>query len=260
MKTDCNLAPDDWKIEPLGLGFVGVPNACFGQIRLANTADTKLKVNRLTLNSTCGQLSALPVRLAARVGPQESADFQGQLILSPTTPPGEYEGQIQHAGHAYSVPVTILPDETLQFQPRRIYVKGAVGEVCQAKLQLTHQGNLPIPINEKAMLWLEAKDWAGHTAVASLRSADVQGDHQQFLNHVFKTFKGSMLQPITVMLERDSNDALAPGSSEWLRVKFTLPKGMEKGKTYHGFIKVNRFRFWFAVYCTGVSHASKRRN
>lgn len=261
MKANFNLSPDDWTIEAISPGFVGVPNACFGAIRLKNTSNKKLKVNQLDCASTCGALHSMRVGLGVRVPAQTHLDCEAQLVLPPDASPGDYEGEIKHAGQSYKFPICILEDETLRFEPRRVYVKGAVGETRTARVQVIHQGNIPVALNEKALMWLEARDWAGHTAVASLRSADPSGDYRQFLDHLFKNFKGSMLPPISVAFERENSvNELMPGSTEWLTLTFTLPTGMEKGKTYHGFIKMNRFRIWFSIYCTGVSHASKRRN
>ncbi len=266
MKAPYSGEPEkDWQLAKGPFKFLGIPSQCVGELGLINTSSQKIKVRSL---STIGQsalkgaaeaLGEVVVALRAKIPSKGSLKTQARLQIDTFTPPGVYETKVVCGKQQELVQVKVLENHDLRIQPRHIKLKGASGDTLSYTIQLANFGNMPVVLHDAAMIWLEEKNWVGRTFVYMMRDS-VEGEtHQQFLDRVVDGFRASMVAPVSVHFEPKADAVLPPGVSVERNMTLTLPKGLQKGKVYHGFIKINEKRVWVELNCNGSHNSTKRR-
>ncbi len=268
MKPAYSTAPnrDDqtiWCLENSAYQFCGPPSHCIGRLAFVNHSEEKIKIRELGVSvadkkSTLKLLSAsMPCR--TKLAPRTQTNVLAKLPVHPATPPGKYDITLHVGEHCFPACVQVTSEEHLQITPRRLNFEGASGDQVSQCVTFENFGNTVIALQDLSMVWLEEKSWGGHTLVQTLRDTPADADYTGYLNTLLKNFQSSMIAPAKVELSPSTPDIINPGEILEKTVSLTLPPGLKKGKTYHGFIKIRRHRIWLAVYCNGSPNSTIRR-
>lgn len=267
MKPAYSIAPDRddqtvWCLEKSAYPFCGPPSNCVGNLVFVNHCDEQIKIRELAISlPDQSSLQLLSTQMACRgkLAPRSKVSVMAKLPLHPTTPPGKYTLTLHIGTHCYTANVQVTAEEHLQITPKRLNFEGASGDQVSQCVTFENLGNTCISLQDLSMVWLEEKNWGGHTLVQTIRDTPADADYTGYLNTLLKNFQNSMIAPAKVELSPSEPNVIHPGELLEKTVSLTLPPGLKKGKTYHGFIKIRRYRIWLAVYCNGSPNSSIRR-
>ena len=255
----------DWQLATGPFVFSGPPDACLGEVELTNLSHEKQKIRTLdtTPNARPGKekqpLPACRLQLGARLPPGFEGALSARLELDRTTPPGHYGAEIKCGSRKAKLDITVAPHHELLIEPTHIRLRGASKDTLTAELTLTNHGNLAVPLDDVAMVWLREQDWIGRTLVDTLRSCDPKDDYETFANNLLQQFRQDQLQPVRISFQPSRKEPLAPGETLQRQLSLTLPAGLQKGRHYRGFIKIGEDRIWLELYCNGSAVSEKRR-
>lgn len=247
----------DWRLAKGPFAFSGPPSHCVGELTLVNDSSAKVKVRRLTsmaparIRKGREALADACLRLEARLPPHREVTVNATLDVDPRTPPGRYQTTLVCGRQKEQVEVEIEPDPDLEIQPNHLRLLGRSGERLVQTLRLHNRGNLPINLGDVAMVWLRERDWIGRTLVYSLRETSPEDNYEDFANRLLQNFRASLVVPARISLTPAT--VLAPGEQLERSLALTLPRDIRKGRQYRGFIKINEYRIWMELHCTGES-------
>ncbi len=266
MKAEYNAEPGtEWHLGDGPYRFSGPPQECLGTLILANTTDHKVKIRRLP-TGTPGRvrkgnqaLESTHIEISARLPPLTEIRSAARLELPPDTPPGLYQGTLLCGPRKIGIEAEVQAHRELMVEPSHMRLHGTSGDEQQYRLLFSNLGNVPVPLDNVAMVWLREKDWIGRSLVYTLRETQPEETYEDFANRLLHEFCGSMIRPASVHLEPDQNGPLLPGQQREMILKLTLPSGLKKGRTYNGFLKICDDRIWMELYCNGGLVSSKHR-
>jgi hypothetical protein len=268
MKPAYSIAPDRddqtiWCLDASKIQFCGPPSNCIGRLVFVNHSDEKVKIRELrasiSQNTSTLHLLSSAIVCRTKLAAHTQNNVWAKLQLNPSTPPGEYEISVHVGEHCYAANVRVTAEENLQITPKRLNFEGVSGDQVSQCVIFENFGNTCIALQDLSMVWLEEKNWAGHTLVQTIRDTPADADYTGYLNTLLKNFQNSLIAPAKVELSPSEPDVIHPGERLEKTVSLILPPGLKKGKTYHGFIKIRRYRIWLAVYCNGSPNSSIRR-
>ena len=260
MKTPYNLTPDDdWCVTESSPVFAGPPYRCVGTLGVKNMSERKLKVRYLPTVSESQGFICEQMLCQTNIRPGAEQSVEARLAMGKHTPPGNYAVKIPLGQQTLAAKVEVFENEALNMQPRRLSMEGRPGVRVSRSIQFHNQGNTSITLPGRSMLWLEERNWVGHSLVQTVRSIKDDDDYEAYMDALISQFKQSMLPSIPVDFDLDESAgdppkkgpdlSLAPGDRVTRRVSIKLPEGLRKGKTYHGFVKIRKFRFWIEIFC-----------
>lgn len=154
-----------------------------------------------------------------------------RLRLSPTTPPGDYEGAIGSDGSAIAFAARVLPETRLSVLAGELAFTGVAGNTATATLALSNDGNTQILMPKALAIGLFDDDGI-ETAFAATYAKEASS-----LDAFFETFHGRLreahsgLQKLVVARGAGSH---APGSSFVAEFALDLAKPLRAGHRYHG--------------------------
>ena len=267
----------DWQLAKGPFEFVGRPGECVGEIAFTNPTDDKVKIRRLKLDAISDKrrktatLEGVELAMQLRLPPRSALKTQALLEFDPSTPPGVYEVQYCCGDQVEVIKVQVLENPVLAVNPTHIKLRGASGDTLNCQIRIDNTGNVPMQITDAGMIWLRERNWIGRTLVYSLREAADNEHYEDFANRLLHDFKQSTIPAASVRLTSVQTASGSPkkaskheellGAGEFIDKNLTLiaPPGLEKGRTYLGFIKINLTRIWLELYCNGSPNSSKRR-
>ncbi|WP_020405577.1 hypothetical protein [Hahella ganghwensis] len=266
MKTAYTGEPGhDWQLGKGPFRFTGKPGECTGELTFANHSDDKIKIRQLNLEAVSDKRRKTPTLTSAvlsmqlRLPPQSTSSTQALLTLDPATPPGNYEVRLTCGKQSEIIQVQVLENTSLSLNPTHIHMRGASGDKLSCNIQIANTGNVPLAIGEVGMVWFRERHWIGRTLVYSLREAADNEDYETFANRLLHDFKSSIIPPVSIHMEPTKEESLGPAARVERTLTFTAPAGLQKGRTYQGFVKINMTRIWLELYCNGSPNSSKRR-
>ncbi|OZG70190.1 hypothetical protein BTA51_27345 [Hahella sp. CCB-MM4] len=266
MKTAYTGEPGrDWQLEKGPFTFIGKPGECIGELTFSNPTDDKIKIRRLSVESVTDKkrkaptLDSAELSMQLRIPPQSTITAQALLNFSPSTPPGNYEVRLVCGDRSETVHVQILENPSLALNPTHTVLRGASGDTLSCKVRMENAGNVPLSVGDVGMVWFRERNWIGRTLVYSLREAAEDEDYEAFANRILHDFKASIIPPVSIQMEPLPDETLHPATALDRTLTFTAPPGLQKGRTYSGFVKINMTRIWLELYCNGSPNSSKRR-
>ncbi len=255
----------DWRLEKGPFEFVGRPGECVGELTFSNPTNDKVKIRRINLEAISDKrrktptLESAELSMQLRLQPHSVGVTKALLEFDPRTAPGEYEVKCCCGDQTEVIKVQVLENPALAVNPTHTLLRGASGDTLTCRVRIENPGNVPMQVSDAGMIWLRERNWIGRTLVYSLREAAEDDNYEAFANRLFRDFKQSMVPPASVRLEPKQDELLAPGDGIDKTLTLTAPPGLEKGRTYLGFIKINMTRIWLELYCNGSPNSAKRR-
>lgn len=268
MKAAYSIAPEIadktvWCLDKIAYKFCGTPSHCLAQLTFINHSPDKVKIREITASISDKKsklvLLSNSITCRAKLLPNSRLGVLAKLAVAPQTPPGDYAITLHIGNQCYPAQVQIIAEDNLQIQPSRLYLEGASGDTVSQCVTLHNLGNLPVSLQDLSLVWFEEKNWGGHTLVQTLRDTPADADYTGYLNQLLKNFQDGLIAPVKVEFSPKEPEQLAPGQCVEKTITLTLPAGLKKGKTYHGFIKIRSLRIWLALYCNGSPNSSIRR-
>lgn len=264
MKAAYNLElGTQWRLNDAEVSFSGPPHYCVANFDIENISEKKLRVryfkvlfqpDHCATPQAALKLNQSQILLQSVIAPQSLQTVEGRLDISAETPPGHYQLQVLIGDRELKANVEVLEHTMLRIQPRRVHLEGCPGETLTHTLNFNNLGNTDIQLPGCSMVWFEERDWVGHNLVQAIRTSNEEDQYEDFLNALLKRMKKSLVPSITVNFNDLSGEScdrvLSPKTSLSRQLSLVLPKGLQKGKVYHGFVKIHQFRFWLALYCT----------
>lgn len=229
-------------ITPHGNGevlLVGPPNAVHGAIRLHNVTDSRRMVRRGLVRGEL--LGAEAEDVTCRVGPQrigpgESIDTDVVIELPTTTPPGEYEIEVELGGTAVPARAVVLEVLGTEVTPSMIVVEAASEREITRRIVVRNTGNVPVVIGEIGAVMLDDELLDCRTmrgALAELTEPTATIDHA--LAAVARNAKAVLDQAGVLRVHNASGrQTLEPGVAAVLDLEIRVPTQLYRHTRYHG--------------------------
>lgn len=247
----------DWYLAEGTYVFAGVPGDCLGEVTLVNCSDEKIRVRRLEARPPPRKrkgrqtLKGANLQLSARMRPGEVLRTEANFQVPPGTAPGQYDAVVPCGERKVRVEVTVFEHFALDVSPGHIRIQGQSGEAVSVPITITNEGNVPVALRDVGMVWLRERDWIGRTLVYALRETQESDTYEDFANRLLHDFRRAIVSPARIQLAPALDGPLAVGQCLTRTLEMTLPQGLQKGRLYMGFIKINETRIWLELYCDG---------
>jgi hypothetical protein len=242
--------------------FSGKPPICRGSLVIGSISNKSVRVRALSTehreDRKLAPLGFGQIKVQMRLAPGSLGAVPAHFQIDPHTAPGIYKTSISIGKEQKQIVIHVQENPALSISPARVQLRGAGGDHLSHTLVIHNPGNITHTLDKAAMVWLEERDWVGQTLVYTLRKSVENEKHQAYLDRMLDELRKSMLPPVRVALKYDSPE-IRPGDTRVLELEITLPSGMNKGRTYLGFIKLMGKRLWLEVACNGSPNSTKRR-
>jgi hypothetical protein len=239
--------------------FVGQPPFLTGQIELRNRSTERLKLKQLPLSGlpieTAGGERLNTVRLLARLAPGQRAKVPARLELSPGTPPGTYQGEIECGGKSRPVTVQVLESWKLELIPSSISFKVRSNERVSCSIQVTNVGNMPYTLHGTAVVPLRERNGPQDALCVTLKGPGVQG-LEKALDELVGRLSEHDAGFATVEIKTD-NRILSPGETRVVELKFHAPETLKKDRLYAGTVLFENARLRFDLEILTISEKGK---
>ena len=144
---------------------------------------------------------------------------------------------------------TVFEQSALLISPGHIRIRGRAGDCVSVPITISNEGNVPVALRDVGMVWLRERDWIGRTLVYALRETQEGDTYEDFANRLLHDFRRAIVSPARIQLTPTLDGPLAVGQCLTRTLDVTLPQGLQKGRLYMGFIKINETRIWLELYC-----------
>ena len=221
--------------------LAGQPGTMMGELPISNLGSKRIVVREAQVRG--GPLARTSKDAATRqkLGPITLHPGQGQriplnLALDPHCPPGQYEGEMEIAGHVRKVQMNVTETIALTISPSPIVIENQPGEKIAKQIVVTNRGNVPLTIGEIGAVLIEDEYTDCRTARAALAAA---GDEIKSLDDYY----GQLATEYKALFEetgflRVHNVSgvieLQPGEVRWIELEIRVPDGLDKRTRYYG--------------------------
>ncbi len=220
--------------------LVGEGKSLRGELRLRNPGPDRIQLSAANLHLQVSHSSQpIPyaqVSLPAGLPPGQSQRVKMSLDFDPLTPPGEYKGELDMAGHTRAVIVYVAELIRLAISPQVLVIDQPAGSIVSKNIILTNEGNVPltfVPIGKVALgeeLMLR-RSLSVTVAAAGEKEANPLG--KIFADLVHQESKAVLGEAGTLMVVNASL-VLQPGESRQLGLEIHLPDNLSMNSRYIG--------------------------
>ena len=198
------------------------------------------------------------MRLAARVAPKGHARLHGHVLVDRALAPGTYHGSIRLQEREEALELHVFERPSVAARPNAIFLTGAPEDEVESELHLSNRGNVTFAIGPVASIFFEEISWVGRALVFAMREADASEGAVRYLDRVFHELRSTMVSTTNVEVHSESK-TLEPGAEAFIRVRFTLPKGLTKGRVYTATLSLGGADVYLELTCNGTRNSTKRR-
>ena len=253
---------DAWRLGRGPFIFSGVPPVCAGDLELFNDSDEKVKVRAIRVvgheDQAVATLGLGELRVGARLTPHDRTRARAHFLLDPHTPPGTYRANLSCGSQLEPVVVHVFEKLALGVEPDVIQLRGAGGDVLTALVVITNRGNVTETLRDRALVFLEERNWVGRSMVYALRETKAEEGYQPYLHRLVTELRATIARPARVTLRGEVSE-VHPGVTLEVRLEITLPDELSKGRTYVGSTPFMSSELFFEVECNGARKSTKRR-
>jgi hypothetical protein len=135
--------------EPLVLS--GEPRALTGSLHLHNPGATKVVLRDAGLRDPSGALRLPDARHVLRpivLRPDQGGSVPLSVAVHPTTPPGEYQAELEVAGRVRTVVLQVAETVDVSVEPSALVIANRPGIAQTKRLVVVNEGNVPVSIGE----------------------------------------------------------------------------------------------------------------
>lgn len=228
-------APED---EPLVL--TGPPARLAGRLELRNPGSTRLVLRDAGIRDPSGVLFAGQQQRAISplvLRPEQGRSVRLALTLDTTTPPGEYQVELDLAGQSRPAVLHITEVFSLTLRPSTIVVSNQPGQAQRKRVVVTNTGNVAFTIGDFGEVELK-DDLAWERAIriaiepwSSRPEVDIEKIVVAVLQEVRRRDEpaGSL-----VVSNAGSIGEVKPGETVVVDLDITVPEGLSRSSRYRG--------------------------
>jgi hypothetical protein len=222
---------------------VGPPDSLEGELLLHNTGPDKLILRDVRLRG-----EAITRRAAEAGGPSELAlrrvvlrpgqlrRMPLQLALSPNTPPGEYQAEVQVGGGVRQLVIHVTEVVRLEIDPDHVVIENLPGDTISKRVVFSNRGNVPLSIGEIGAVVLEEEFLncrAGRAVV--MNSGEKVTGLDDILAEYIRQTKVALEQTGLLRVHNTAGlFTLAAGEVRAVDLEFRVPDKLEQRSRYFG--------------------------
>jgi hypothetical protein len=226
-----------------------------GEIHLQNAGEQRLVFRGAEMHSleapkgaraarAKGPVETEPLRQrlpSVIVHPGEKRRVPLKLALAPTTPPGEYQAEIQLKDSTWPVIMHVTEKVALSISPSRLVIQNTPGATETRRVVLSNQGNVPITIGELAAIPLD--DDLLQCRLLRAVVAALGEEQEQTLDTILTEFahqSKSILQQSGLLRVRNRTGRLTlePGQVSPVDLEFRLPETLDRRTRYRALVPI----------------------
>ena len=220
--------------------LVGEAKSLRGELRLRNPGTDRIQLREASLRlqfTRSGQpIPFAQVSLPAGLQPGQAQRVKMALDFDPQTPPGEYKGEMEVAGHTRAVIVYVAEVVRLAISPQVLVIDQPGGSTAVKRVVLTNEGNVPLtigPIGQVALgeeLMLRRSVSATVAAAGEMEARSVGKLFADLVSQEAKAVMGEAgyLNVVNEQL------VLQPGEVRLLSLEIHLPEKLTRNARYIG--------------------------
>jgi hypothetical protein len=262
MRSHSATVAQAWRLGQGPFIFHGQPPRCVGYVDFINESDEKVVVRSIEIAGAPGEKLPDPgmseFKVGARLPPNARTRVQAHFRLDPRTPPGTYNLELSCGDQRERVVVHVWEKTHLVIHPGVVTLRGGGGDVLNAVVVISNEGNVTETPRELALVYLEEHEWLGRAQVFAMRETQKGEGMMAYLDRLIAELKDSMPREARVVI-RTAISELDPGETREVELEIRLPDDLRSGRTYHGFAKFMSSELKFKLECNGTSHSAKRR-
>ncbi|HEY2815759.1 MAG TPA: hypothetical protein VGK44_01355 [Casimicrobiaceae bacterium] len=255
------VVEEKWKLGSGAVVLSGRPTSCQGYVELINTSSETVEPRALAiagLDFGVAQVRAPETaRISARLAPHGRMRAPIEVALEPTTPPGNYTGQLRCGAQQEKLVIQVLESWDLRLLPQSVTVTAKPGEKFMLRTLIANLGNVELALPNSAQLPLEQKLDLGQSLNVALLAAGKQGFNQVLDRFAYALAEGAA-GPATVSYGLEESRIRA-GESRQVELEIRLPEEMKNGKVYTGRIRFKNALLRIEVECDDGVRMSPRR-
>jgi hypothetical protein len=228
------------EIAEAPLFFAGQPPELTGHLEVRNRSEERFKIREVSLTNL--QLKGAHsagikfTRSVEKIGPGAKARVPIRLQLSPDTPPGTYEGQIECDRERRSVTVQVLESWKVELLPSALSFKVSSRKPISATIRITNVGNMPYRLQREVELIWEPKRCSQHGVLEAM----ARGGEAHLRE---KSGEPDMEHEIKGMIAIGARDRhLRLGETREITLTISVPDRLKPGRLYCGCVPFEQSR------------------
>jgi hypothetical protein len=252
---DILQSPED---EPIV--FTGPPGRLTGRLPVRNVGPERAVLRHATFRggAIAGEAAA-PVRTTV-LRPLTGANLRTRLAISPDTPPGDYECEVEIGGSVRPALLRVVEVIDVVVQPSLVLIENTPGKRITKRVLVSNRGNVPVTVGHPGGIALD--DQRGECRVtratyealgraleldlskpdAELAGARKAGDVEGPVLSIERALGEWVRQGrehlaamgVLGVRNVDGTTEIAPGTQEAVRFAFRIPKGLDQHTRYVG--------------------------
>jgi len=248
----------NWRIGEDPLVFSGTPPLLSGEIELINEGEEKIAPKRLDAHFEPDSGIHADLRVPGRLAAKSRTRVRAQFIVDRDTRPGTYHGSVRAGSQTTPATVHVYERRAATVAPSVLEFAGAPGDRVELHASITNHGNVTHTLAKTGIVFFEEANWVGRSLVFALREAAADEGVQRYLDRVLGELVHTMASTTTVAIAAPQR-TLEPGAMLQLRLAFTLPDRLTKGRTYGTWLPIAGTRITFELLCNGTANSTLRR-
>jgi len=227
--------------EPIVIS--GPPEQLQGELLLHNPGTDKLILRDVRLRGAAiagraaeaGGLSEVALRRVI-LRPGQLRRVPLQLALSPNTPPGEYQAEVQVGGRVRQLVIHVTEAVQLDIEPDPVVIENIPGETISKRVVFGNHGNVPLRIAEIGAVVLDEEFLncrAGRAAV--MNSGEQTKGLDDFLAEYIRQTKVALAETGLLRVHNTAGPfTLEPGVVRAVNLEFRVPDKLDQRSRYFG--------------------------
>ncbi len=248
--------------------FAGEPQRLTGRVRLRNPTAGRVIIRELRLHGApspaigaAEESAGAAVPVVAVLEPGQRTSAQVRVALDPHTPPGDYDAILRLSGQEYPARLHVLASPTLEIEPDDVVVPNQPGTRVHARVALTNDGNVPLPIGNIGGVVLDEELLTCKTIRATLAAGTNEPRSlQEWVSSYLQT--GATLVDSMGALWVDIEQApleLQPGETVVVDLRVRVPDSLDARSRYRGVAFLYDTQVSISVVPTGDEKRSRRK-
>jgi hypothetical protein len=220
----------------------GPPKKLTGVVPLRNGGGERAVLRRAALRGDVAGGLAVRRLSSVRLEPDQRSDVELTFDIDPTTPPGEYEAEVEVAGVVRSAVVRVTEAVAVDVTPFRLVIEAAPGDTVEKHVVVQNKGNVDALVNAAAVIPLDDE---------VLDCRILRGALDRFTSREDATFDDLLVDMAEAgrhALDRaglarvrtiEGMQTIAPGEARTVGFLIQVPPNLPFGSRYYGRLPVS---------------------
>ena len=227
--------------EPLVL--VGEPGRIKGRLNLTNTGSEDMVLEGAQLRTAASTRKQAGAALEIHkpihpiiVRPGRSRSVSLKMALDPTTPPGEYDAELEAGGEIKPVKVHVIEKVDIRLHPDKLIIREAPGGTAVKRVVIRNDGNVPVTVGDIGAVVLEDDRLQCRVlrrVVAAIDTNNRDAEFEDYFRTLVEQVQGVLQQAGALRVRsRSGSVTIAPGDTQPIDLEIHLPESLDKRTRY----------------------------